>query len=119
LDVPWSGSFKGKEISQDKLQQLWTENFPSKAFPSVRAWTLRPKHFFKWHRQLVASGHTLDREVEEYGSKGPLHLTCAFVIRGKAGYGIFRNSSSRFTEEEDLTHELGHIFRGELKTEMP
>jgi hypothetical protein len=111
----WSESFKGKEISQDKLQRVWREHFPSKVFPPVRAWTLRPEHFFEWYKKLVASGHIVDREVEEYGRKGPLDLTGAFVVRGKAGYGIFRNSSSRFMEKDDLIHELGHIFRGEVE----
>lgn len=31
------------------------EHFPSRAFPTVRAWTLKPKHFFDWYKDLAAS----------------------------------------------------------------
>lgn len=111
----WPGRFKGEEIPQTRLQEIWMRQYSSQPFPNVKGYVLRPKRFLKWIQELRASGHAASRELEEYGDIAPINKTCAFVISPTDGqYLIFRSSASYYIEEEDLKHELGHIFRGEV-----
>jgi len=115
--------FKERRISEDKLRKVWDKKFSNKPFPPVRGYRVKYKEFVKIFEGYMQSDPiraelTKKSEIREHGSSGGLHNVTAFAIdTGVEGFLIFVKTNSPLSLEEDLEHELRHIYNADFITD--
>jgi len=104
-------SFKPlREISENQLRQIWNSQFSDKPFPKMKAFILADSEFIRVHKRLLESPCIHDTQIQEYGDTVPSEMFSAFVTITTEGLLIFVRNNSTNTLDEDLEHELKHIY---------
>lgn len=113
--------FEGKKISKKKVSKVW-KSVTDKPFPftGIEAFLLRNDEMDRVLNLLEKSPNIVSQGVWEYGEELNLQGSDAVVFRGKLGssskkYIILIKERGNFTLEENLTHELEHIAKGEVR----
>ena len=113
--------FEGKKISKKEVLKIW-KSVTDKPFPfaGIEAFLLRNEEMDRVLNLLEKSPNIVSQSVCEYGEELNLQGADAVVFRGKLGSSskkhlILIKERSNFTLEENLTHELEHIAKGEVR----
>ena len=108
-------TFNGYRVSETKLAKVWLIHFTSEPFPRVQCYDLKADEFERVYRMIMESGMVTNRSEWEYGKRVKIEEASAFTVSSETGYLIFRRERSPHTIEEDLEHELRHIFNGDIE----
>jgi hypothetical protein len=113
-------NIKGRRINSDRIKDVWDKYFSDKPFPSVMMFETSFKNFQKAMKDYCESHPERDRrmkeaELKEYGAVVNKQFTSAFVVNTNNGYYlILRSRTSSMSFEDDVMHELNHIYKKEL-----
>jgi hypothetical protein len=119
--------FNVKEISQAKLREAWEKirdslylTYSEKSFPKVRAFNVTFKDLLKiniaYRSDSKRENFFREGERIEYNKERPLQTCNAFTIDLRNGnYLIFRKTTSTWSVDADLGHELEHIYRNDFE----
>jgi hypothetical protein len=114
-------NFDGNPISSDTLKKIWRNYFGDKLFPNVRAYNLKYSEFVRVISEYEKSDPEFKKACEkaeliEYGRLHTFQEIGAKLISlnpEKTEFLILRRKNSRFTLENDLKHELEHIYNAD------
>jgi len=114
---------KGNPIAQQTIEKIWEEvrlklgghyAVEGIEMPKIRGLILAKVRFKRILAQLLASPHIYSTEEEEWGPRQQHTLPSAINFRAEDTWVIVKNGAGRCTVEEDLRHELLHIWESIL-----
>ncbi len=118
-------TFSGEPIKQETLRMIWEETRSSLkneylveniSMPKIEAITLTPKRFMKAMEQLQLSPHILDMSVIEWAETAGFPSACIFFADVERKWIVLVCRELR-TLEQDLKHELLHVWENALGLE--
>ena len=116
-------NFYGKKISSKHLTKLWKEHFKDKPMPRIKAINFSEEEFlkvFRYANKSVPLQKQHQNLINEYGKLVPESsmVSCVTKVKRQSGeqfYLIIRRIDSKDTEDNDLLHELKHIYNGDCE----
>jgi len=108
-------NFNGHRIPDTRLLKIWNTFFSNKPFPQVKAYLMRDRDFHKFLEKLLRDGLVINYGLREWGDNS-IKFTTAVCFDTVNGPLILVKQGSQYPLDEDLKHELQHIFRGHHKT---
>ena len=116
--------FFGKKISSKHLMKLWKKHFKDKPMPWIKAINFTEEEFLKvfhYTNKSLSLQKRRQKMIKEYGKLVPESLIMASVTKitrdssGEQFYLIIRRVDSKDSEDNDLLHELKHIYNGDCE----
>jgi len=104
-----------EKIPLSRLKKIWKSKFSDKPFPNVRAFILEENEFIKTLQRLHESPCFKDTRIIEWGRKTPLDKISGCVFQMDTAI-ILVKQNSPYPIDDDLEHELRHIYSGEVKS---
>jgi hypothetical protein len=102
-----------REIPECELRDLWNAQYPTIPFPRVRAYLLNTEQFVHIVETIRKTPGHIDTRFREYGRKVPISETWAYLAYNLSVLEatIFVRTDSPHPLEEDLLHELKHLYQ--------
>jgi len=118
---PEQFTVRGEPVEQATIVRIWEEikreiagKYPvgNIKMPNIKAHVLNRNHFRKVVRKLLWSQHIIDTSEIEWGTKCTKPSAVTFLAEGE--WIILKCKGYGFSLEDDLRHELLHVWEAKL-----